>query len=82
MPLSKPANATWVGKAVVDFDGDTAESIQEAAAASHPFGRVEVALYTDPPRLKFTIRGGGPAQIRQAYLAGAGDDVIVEFVSP
>jgi hypothetical protein len=82
MPLSKPANATWVAKAVVDFDAETAELIHESAATGHQFGQLDIALYNDPPRLKFTIRGAGPAHIQQAYLPGAGRDVIVELVTP
>jgi hypothetical protein len=85
LDVKRPGNATWVGKAVVDFNGADPEnvtgSIQVDGADGHPFGRVEVAIYNDPPRVKLTIRDATPAHISQAYLTGAGQDAIIELMA-
>jgi hypothetical protein len=80
----KPANATYVGKAVVDFDSDRAEiTYADAGATRHRFGKVEVALYKDPTRDRVIVRfdHAAPSLQSQAYGRGKDKDVVIEYVS-
>jgi hypothetical protein len=80
----KQANSTYVGKAVVDFDRDTAEiTYADDGARAHRFGKVEVALYKDEKRDRVIVRfdRAAPSLQSQAYGRGRGKDVIIEYVS-
>lgn len=80
----KPSNATYVGKAVVDFDAGLAEiKYVDDGAEGHRFGKLEVALYKDPSRDRVIVRfdHAAPSLQSQAYGRGRGKDVIIEYVS-
>ncbi len=80
---TKPGNATYVGKAKVNFDAGTTEfSWQQDEAVEHRFGKIEVALYRDPERDRVILKfdGASPSLLRQAYQTGKGD-VVIEYVS-
>lgn len=78
-PIRKPSNAKWIARVVVD---PKVENIRAAPAAhdtvDHPFGDVDIAWY-EGGVVKVTFRGAGPAVIRQAYLSGKGEDVILDL---
>ena len=77
--LKKQGNAKWIGKAVLDGSTQTADyGPSDPKMQHHPLPVVEVAWY-DTGRVKVTFRDGCPAVIRQAYLLGSGQDLIVEF---
>ena len=81
---SKPGNATYVGKAVINFATGEAEiKYAEDAARDHRFCNLEVALYRDENRDRTIVKfdGASPSLLRQAYQTGKGDDVIIEYVS-
>ena len=65
---SKPSNATWL---------DAADIVGEC---DHPLSKVEVAWYTEG-RVKVSFPQGTPAVIRQAYLTGDSNDLILEVAS-
>ncbi len=78
--LTKPSNANWIAKADANPDGDFGIAAAETPGLDHAFRDVNVAWYgTD--RIKITLRGGGPAAIRQAYLSGKGQDVILDLIA-
>jgi hypothetical protein len=79
--VSKPGNAGYIAKVDVNPDGDVRLTKSDSAAtADHQFARVEVAWYgTD--RIKISLKGAGPALIRQAYLPGAGQNVILDLIA-
>jgi hypothetical protein len=84
MAHKKPANATYVGKAKIDFDAGTAEILwQQEEAHGHRFGTVEIALYKDAERDRTIVKfdHAGPAVIRQSYGMGRGKDAIVEWAT-
>lgn len=84
MAHKKPANATYVGKAKIDFDAGTAEILWEQEEAhGHRFGTVEIALYKDAERDRTIVKfdHAGPAVIRQSYGMGRGKDAIVEWAT-
>lgn len=76
--IKKPANAGWVAKAVVNTSGQV-EIAPADSDQAHDFDSVEIAWYGHD-RVKITLRDGGPAQIRQAYLSGNGQNVILDLV--
>jgi hypothetical protein len=77
--LKKPANATWVGKVVVDGLNSTAEfGPSDLKMAAHDLPKFEMVWYGDD-RVKLTFRDGCPAVIRQAYLTGDGQDLIIDL---
>ena len=81
---TKPANATYLGKAVVDFTTGEAEiTYAEAAAEVNRFHKVEIALYKDETRDRVIVRfdHAAPSLQSQAYGRGRGKDVIIEYVS-
>lgn len=61
----KPSNATWLDAANVEGECD------------HPLRKVEVAWYGEG-RVKVSFPKGTPAVIRQAYLEGDDNDLILE----
>ena len=61
----KPSNATWLDAADVESE------------APHPLKKVEVAWYGEG-RVKVSFPKGTPAVIRQAYLEGRDNDLILE----
>lgn len=77
--LHKPANAGWIAKAVINPAGDLEIGPAPAGAQAHDFEFVEIAWY-GRDRLKVTLKDGGPAHIRQAYLSGSGQHVILDLV--
>jgi hypothetical protein len=80
----RPANATYVGKALVDFDAGVAEfKWQQEEAKGHRFAKLEVALYRDDDhdRMIVKFKDAAPSLQSQAYGRGQGKDVIVEYVS-
>jgi hypothetical protein len=82
--MEKPTNATYVGKAKVNFDAGTAEIVwEEEHAHGHRFGTVEIVLYKDAERDRTIVKfdHAGPAVIRQSYGMGKGKDVIVEWAT-
>ena len=81
---NKPTNATYVGKAVVDFDRLHVDiAYADDAALGHRFGKAEVALYRDKERDRVIVRfdHAAPSLQSQAYGRGRGKDVIIEYVS-
>jgi hypothetical protein len=81
---NRPAGATYVGKAIVDFNAGVAEfKWQEETAVGHRFAKLEVALYRDETRDRMIVKfkDAAPALQSQAYGRGQGKDVIVEYVS-
>jgi hypothetical protein len=76
---SKPSQATWIAKMIVNPDG-SAEAVPAPPGTTHQLAQVEVAWYGED-RIKVTIKEGGPAVIRQAYLTGAGRPVIIDLVA-
>jgi hypothetical protein len=62
---SKPSNATWLDAANVEGE------------CEHPLSRVELAWYGEG-RVKVSFPKGAPAVIRQAYLEGNDNDLILE----
>jgi hypothetical protein len=77
--LQKPSQATWQAKAVAEVDGQVGMSPLPSGAGPAGFPTAEVAWY-GVDRVKLTLKDFGPAHIRQAYLSGAGRDVIVDLV--
>ena len=77
--IPKPSQATWIAKVIVTPDGKV-EAAPAQGEATHQLSHVEVAWYGDD-RIKVTVKDGGPAVIRQAYLTGEGRDVIVDLVA-
>jgi hypothetical protein len=76
----KGSNATYIAQVDVNPDGEFALTQAEPSDSEHAFAEVNVAWYgTD--RIKLTIKGAGPAVIRQAYLTGAGQDVILDLIT-
>jgi hypothetical protein len=76
----KPSNAGYTAKVTVTPYLQAEGVPAEAGTPTHQFQRVEVAWYgTD--RIKITLRDAGPAVIRQAYLPGAGQNVILDLVA-
>jgi hypothetical protein len=61
----KPSNAKWLDAANVEGECD------------HPLRKVEVAWYREG-RVKVGFPNGTPAVIRQAYLEGDDNDLILE----
>jgi hypothetical protein len=77
--VKKPSNAGWIAKADVNPEGQFGVAPAEGST-DHEFRDVNVAWYGDG-RIKVTIKGAGPAAIRQAYLSGAGQDVILDVIA-
>lgn len=77
--VAKPSQATWIAKVTVNPDGKV-EAAPAPAGTAHHLSQVEVAWYGDD-RIKVTIKDGGPAVIRQAYLTGANRPVIIDLVA-
>jgi hypothetical protein len=61
----KPSNATWLDAGKVEGECD------------HPLRKVEVTWYGEG-RVKVSFPKGAPAVIRQAYLEGTNNDLILE----
>lgn len=78
--LRKPSNAGWIAKADVNPDGQFLLAQAEESFQAHAFADVNVAWY-GKDRIKITLKGAGPAVIRQAYLSGAGQDVILDVIA-
>jgi hypothetical protein len=78
--LPKPSNAGWIAKIDANPDGEFGIAQAESPGQDHAFRDVNVAWYGDD-RIKITLRGGGPAVIRQAYLSGNGQDVILDLIA-
>lgn len=78
--VGKPSNAGYIAKIDVNPDGEIGLTPPETPSPEHRFRDVNVAWYGDD-RVKITLRGGGPAAIRQAFLPGAGQDVILDLVA-
>jgi hypothetical protein len=72
----RPSNATYVAKAIVFADGAIEYTPANAEVRND---RVEVNWYEDG-RIKVIVRGMAPAAIRQAYLTGQDDDVIIDLI--
>jgi hypothetical protein len=62
---SKHSNATWLDAANVEGE------------CQHPLQKVDIAWYAEG-RVKVTFPKGTPAVIRQAYLEGQDNDLILE----
>jgi hypothetical protein len=77
--ISKPSNAGWRAKITAEPTGEVEAAPAPDGEAAHDFHKVEVAWYGHA-RVKVTLRDGGPAMLRQAYLSGAGQDVILDLV--
>jgi len=77
--LPKPSNATWIAKADVNPDGEFGLA-QAETPHDHQLADVNIAWYGDD-RIKITLRRAGPCVIRQAFLPGLRQDVIVELVA-
>jgi len=77
--IDKPTQAGWTAKATVSPSGDV-QVAPAPAGTDHMLKQVEVAWYDDD-RVKVTIKDGGPAVIRQAYLTGHGRPVIIDIVA-
>ncbi len=77
--VPKPSQATWIAKVIVNPDGQV-EVAPAPDGTTHQLSQVEVAWYGDD-RIKVTVKNGGPAVIRQAYLTGVGRPVIVDLVA-
>lgn len=77
--VPKPSNAGWIAKVDVNPDADFGYSAAQEPY-EHQFRDINIAWYGED-RVKVTIKGAGPAHIRQAYLAGAGQDVILDIVA-
>jgi len=78
--VKKPSNAGYIAKVDVNPDADFTFTPTEAPNAVHQFRDVNIAWYDDD-RVKITLRGGGPAALRQAYLSGSGQDVILDLIA-
>jgi hypothetical protein len=77
---NRPSNAGYIAKVTVGPDLEAEGVPASATDPAHQFARVEVAWYgTD--RLKLSLKDAGPAVIRQAYLPGAGQNVIIDLVA-
>ena len=76
----KGSNATYIAQVDVNPDGQFALTLAEPSGADHAFAEVNVAWY-GRERIKLTIRGAGPAVIRQVYLTGKGQDVILDLIA-
>jgi hypothetical protein len=76
----KPSNATYIASVDLDPDGQFVLTQDEQPGQDHAFAQVNVAWYGDD-RIKITIKGAGPAAIRQAFLPGAGKDVILDLIA-
>jgi hypothetical protein len=76
----KPSNATYIAQVDVDPDGKFALTPAEPPRQNHAFGEVNVAWYGND-RIKITLKGAGPAAIRQAFLPGGGKDVILDLIA-
>lgn len=77
--VAKPPQATWIAKVTVNPDAEV-EAAPAPSGTTHQLSQVEVAWYGDD-RIKVTVKDGGPAVIRQAYLTGAGRSVIIDLVA-
>lgn len=78
--LKKPSNAGWTAKIVATPDMEVRGTPAEPDEPEHQFHQVEIMWYgTD--RVKIVLRDAGPALIRQAYLPGAGQNVIIDLVA-
>jgi hypothetical protein len=75
----KPSNATYLVQVDLDPEGQFVMTPAEPGQ-EHAFGQVNIAWYGDD-RIKITLKGAGPAVIRQAFLPGAGKDVIVDLIA-
>ncbi|HEX4437053.1 MAG TPA: hypothetical protein VH061_09690 [Solirubrobacteraceae bacterium] len=76
----KPSNATYIAQVDLDPEGQFVLTPTESAGQHHAFGQVNIAWYGED-RIKITLKGGGPAAIRQAFLPGAGKDVILDLIA-
>jgi hypothetical protein len=72
---TKPSNARYEAKVRVTPEGKS--RLVPGSSVNTAFEEVEVAWYDGS--IKVTIPGAAPAVIKQAYLTGAGRDVIVEI---
>jgi hypothetical protein len=77
--LSKPSNAGWIAKAEVSPDGEFGLAAAPTSSHEHQFRDVSIAWYGQD-RIKITLRGATPAAIRQAYLTGKAQDVIIDII--
>lgn len=77
--IDKPANAGWRAKIVASPDGHVKIAPAADEDLPHDFDVVEIAWYGQD-RIKITLKDGGPAQIRQAYLPGVGQSVVLDLV--
>jgi hypothetical protein len=78
--VGKPSNAGYIAKIDVNPDGEISLNPPETPSPEHQFRDVNIAWYGED-RVKVTLKGGAPALIRQAYLSGAGQDVILDLVA-
>ena len=78
--IKKPSNAGWRAKVIVDPNGNVQAAPRSGDNEAHAFESVEIAWYGDD-RIKITLKDGAPAVIRQAYLTGSGQNVILDLVS-
>lgn len=72
--VPKSPQATWVSKATIDPAGHVEIHPNETA----PLPAVEVAWYPDGS-IKCTVKGYGPAKLRQFYGTGIDRNVITEI---
>ena len=77
---AKPSNATYVAQVDVNPDGQIKLTQADLSGQSHAFAEVNVAWY-GADRIKVTLKGAGPAAIRQAFLPGGGKDVILDLIA-
>jgi hypothetical protein len=78
--IRKPSNAGWIARVVINPDAEVRAAPAVEPSTSHRFGEVDIAWYGDD-RIKITLKDGGPALIRQAYLSGSGRNVILDVVA-
>lgn len=78
--IRKPSNAGWIARVGINPDAEVRAAPAIEPPTSHRFGEVDVSWYGDD-RVKITLKDGGPALIRQAYLSGSGRDVILDIVA-
>jgi len=77
---AKPSNATYIAQVDVDPDGQIRLTQADVFGQFHSFAEVNVAWY-GADRIKITLKGAGPAAIRQAFLPGGGKDVILDLIA-
>ncbi|MGA9875167.1 MAG: hypothetical protein WBQ21_05090 [Solirubrobacteraceae bacterium] len=77
---AKPSNATYVAQVDINPDGQIKLTQADQSEQSHAFADVNIAWY-GADRIKITLKGAGPAAIRQAFLPGSGKDVILDLIA-